>query len=340
MRLKTFSAPTMQDAMAEVRRTLGPDAIIVSSRDRDDRGHVQVTAALEADIVPEAPRPAPQPQAPAENNRDSESMIRMLLDHHRLPREVADVIYKATAANDIDDPIMALASAFDGMMHFLPFENRPLRPLMLIGSPGAGKTVTTAKLAADSILAGRSVAIITADTVRAGAITQIETYAKLLETRAVTAANPRDLAMAVQNATEADHDLILIDTPGINAYDRDDLTTLQSLLDAVDAEPVLVAPAGLDAVEAHEFSMLYADLGCRRFIATKLDTARRFGSLLAFSHGGPLAIAGVAASPFIGDRISALNPVSMARLIAATPKATAAKIFNRTPGNRNARVKL
>ncbi|MDA5193009.1 flagellar biosynthesis protein FlhF [Govanella unica] len=320
MRLKTFSANSMQDAMAQVRKSLGPDAIIISSRERDESGLVHVTAAL--DREPVAERAPPTAARGPHLVSPPDDALRLLLAHHRLPEDVHNAILKSAAVIDDDDPVMALAAAFDGLLHFLPFEDRPIRPLMLIGAPGAGKTVTLAKLAADAILAGRSVAIITADTLRAGAIDQIRTYAKILEIPAVTAATPQALADAVREAEAADHDLILIDTPGINAYDRDDLATLQSMLDAIDAEPVLVAAAGMDAVEAHEFSMLYADLGCRRFIATKLDTARRFGSLLAFSHGGPLAIAGATASPFIGDRLSSLNPVSMARLIAATPKKT------------------
>lgn len=349
MRLKTFSAKTMQEAMAQVRKALGPDAIIVSSRDRDETGYVHVTAALETDAPPPHPDPAisqpkapppqarpaprPRPQLIREPARD-ETMLQQLLDHHRLPRVVADQILKSANAIDAEEPVLALAAAFDGLLHFLPFEARPVRPLALIGLPGAGKTVTVAKLAAEAILDGRSAAIITADTLRAGAVEQIRTYAKLLEVIPASAKTPQDLAVAVTEAEAAGHDLVLIDTPGINPYDRDELATLQAMLDAVDGEPVLVAPAGMDAAEAHEFSMLFADLGCRRFIATRLDTARRFGSLLAFGQGGPLAIAGVSASPFIGDRIETLNPVSLARLIAATPKQRAGERRAPTAQNR------
>lgn len=34
MRLRTFTAPTIKDAMAMVREALGPDAIIISSYER------------------------------------------------------------------------------------------------------------------------------------------------------------------------------------------------------------------------------------------------------------------------------------------------------------------
>ncbi|MBV9523366.1 MAG: GTP-binding protein, partial [Alphaproteobacteria bacterium] len=49
MRLRTFTAPTMPEAMALVRRHLGGDAVILSTRRAN--GSVALTAALEE--VPE-----------------------------------------------------------------------------------------------------------------------------------------------------------------------------------------------------------------------------------------------------------------------------------------------
>ncbi len=47
MRLKTFTAPTMAKAMDQVRRELGEDAIIVSTRSGTGGRGVSITAALE-----------------------------------------------------------------------------------------------------------------------------------------------------------------------------------------------------------------------------------------------------------------------------------------------------
>ena len=52
MRLKTFTAPSMPEAMRLVRDQLGPDAIIVSSQPADKGKGVIVTAAIE-----QAPEP-------------------------------------------------------------------------------------------------------------------------------------------------------------------------------------------------------------------------------------------------------------------------------------------
>ncbi len=45
MRLRVFEAPTSQQALARMREALGPDAIVVASRDVE--GGVCITAAVE-----------------------------------------------------------------------------------------------------------------------------------------------------------------------------------------------------------------------------------------------------------------------------------------------------
>lgn len=52
---------------------------------------------------------------------------------------------------------------------------------MLIGPPGAGKTLTIAKLATRSTPSGRKVGVITTDTARAGGIDQLAAFTKLLK---------------------------------------------------------------------------------------------------------------------------------------------------------------
>ena len=51
MLLRTFSARTAAEAMEQVRNVLGDEAIILSTQD-DASGGVQVTAALEAALLP------------------------------------------------------------------------------------------------------------------------------------------------------------------------------------------------------------------------------------------------------------------------------------------------
>ena len=58
MRLKSFTAPTMKQAIGMIRAELGPNAVIVSTvQSRSGGGSVRITAAVEQ---AEAATPLPQ----------------------------------------------------------------------------------------------------------------------------------------------------------------------------------------------------------------------------------------------------------------------------------------
>jgi fused signal recognition particle receptor len=62
-----------------------------------------------------------------------------------------------------------------------PAAEVPLRVVFLVGVNGTGKTTTTAKIAAREKASGRSVLLAAADTFRAGAIEQLQTWADRLD---------------------------------------------------------------------------------------------------------------------------------------------------------------
>jgi len=333
MRLKTFTAKTMAEAMAEVRATLGPDAIIVTSRSGGKGGGVRVTAALEgnAPVPARAARKAPPRPvmgarladlvAQAEDLAYEQSLDRLeaVLEHHGLPRSLRDMVMKLSRSVDSNSAHMALAAAFDGMFTFRPLTDSAEAPVILVGAPGAGKTVSIAKIAAAALLAGKKVRLITSDTIRSGGVDQLKGFARLIKLEVVVAASPGEISDATAEA-EPDHDLVLVDTPGCNPFSAEDLDHTRRVIDAVGGEPVLVAAAGGDPADAREIGEIFADLGCRRFIATRLDTARRYASLIAMAQAGPLAFAGASAAPYVAEGVQPLNPVSLARLFTARPK--------------------
>lgn len=324
MRLKTYTAKSMQEAMAKVRADLGPDAIILNSHKTTNNG-VEVTVAIESEepAAPAPKRPEMAEPAPVASDNPASSRlheVRAILDHHGPAPIVVDAVLRIAAQIDSDDATLAIAAALDDHFHFLPIEDVPTKPLLLVGLPGAGKTVMAARLAADAILSGMKVRLITTDSLKAGAGAQIASYAEILKISPEIATSPRELELMLRGRPEID--MTIIDTPGTNPYDPEDLSVLQEIIATSAAEPVFVMPAGTDSMEARELGVLFADLGCRRLIATKLDMARRYGSLLSAALAGPLAFAGVTASPYIGDRMESLNPVSLARLLTAEPKAS------------------
>jgi flagellar biosynthesis protein FlhF len=239
-----------------------------------------------------------------------------------VPAELADRLSRLGARFSAGDAVMALAGALDEAFTFAPLADLPLaRPLMLVGPPGAGKTIAAAKLMMRARRAERPFAAVTTDTRRAGGVEQLQAFTAILGAELTAGDESEALAAAVEAAGDRE---LYIDTAGANPYEAEELETLRAQVRATRAEPVLVLPAGNDPLEAADIARAFASVGARRMIATRLDMSRRFGSLLAAAAAGQLAFAGVGISPFVADGIAALNPLSLARLLLPATAAVAA----------------
>ena len=306
MRLKTFTAPSMNEAMQLVKTHLGPDAIIVSTQKGEAGLGVRLTAAIEA-VEEEDTWDYDDDQV------DPIDEIVEALTHHNVPAELSEKLTRIAAALDADDAKLALAGALDQHFKFQPLPVSGDRPIVLVGLPGAGKTVTTAKLATRQVMKKKKLNVITTDTVRAGGFDQLAAFTRLLKVDLQSASSPAELQDAVSVSTSGA--LTLVDCAGGNPFDPDDLAAQRHLLDGIDAEIVLVMAAGGDPLEAIELAKAYARIGARRLIATRLDIARRLGGILAAVDAGRLTFAEVGIGTNVADGLGPLNPVSLARLL-------------------------
>jgi flagellar biosynthesis protein FlhF len=191
-------------------------------------------------------------------------------------------------------------------------------PVMVVGGPGVGKTVTTAKLAARARLAGHAVRVVTTDTLRLGAIEQLAKLLEVMGLAADTADSPAALAAWLKAQRDAQAPAaVFIDTPGTNVLAASERGDLARFIQAGEIEPVLVQAAGADCAEAAADAALFAELGVRRLMVTRLDAARRLGSLLAAAGAAHLGIAEVSLSPYLSEPLNALTPVALARILLA-----------------------
>ncbi|MBN8890859.1 MAG: GTP-binding protein [Rhodospirillales bacterium] len=288
MRLKLYRATGMAEAMRRVREELGVDALILSTRRVADG--VEVTAGLE-------PAEAPPPPALADPAR------MQALGWHAVPAAIARKLQAGPLP-------FALSVA-------LRFERLALAvgaaPLLLVGPPGAGKTLTCARLATRLVMSGVMPMVITADGRRAGATEQLAAFTRLLGINLLVASQPASLARAL--ARRRDGAPVLIDGPGTDAFDRVQRDEMAALAAACGAGMALVLPAGLDAAESAELAEAHAQSGARLLVATRLDTARRLGGVLAAAGAGlALAEAGIGAGA--ADGLTPMTPELLAdRLI-------------------------
>ncbi len=308
MRLKSFTAKTLPEAMRRVRDELGLDAVILSTQPAEGGTGVRITAALEDSPLEDLTFDGPAGAAVSIDE------IGEALAYHRVPPGLFDRLVGAAATLRAADETLALGGALDEALEFAALPDGPTpRPLMLIGPPGAGKTAAAAKLCVRVRLAGGAASLITMDTAKSGGLAQISAFAEALGARLESASDVDDLANVVA-ACPTDH-LVLIDTAGANPFDGKAMASLARAARAADAEPIAVLPAGGDSADCAEAAVAFAEIGARRLIASKVDAARRFGGLLSAAQAGRLALMAASASPNISDGLLPFNPVSLARLL-------------------------
>lgn len=320
MRLKSFIAPSMAEAMQLVRRELGDDAIIVSTQRAAGGKGVRITAALEPTDVDEAIG-----EALADADRlPAAEVVREALTDHGVPPRLVERLINLVRSSGIEDANLACAAALESGFAFAPLPDQIApRPFMLVGPPGGGKSMAVAKLAARSALKSRRVAVITCDNLRAGATEQLAAFTRILEIELVTARGPQSLRRAVETAT-ARHDIVFIDSPGLNPFKTSDMEYLAALVEAANVEPILVMAAGGDAQEAAEIGEVYGAAGATRLLATRLDTTRRLGSIMAAADAGPLMFCDVSATPHVVNGVTPISAGTMAYMILPqTPSAQA-----------------
>ncbi len=367
MRLRTFISDTMEEAVVQVREAMGDTAIIVSSLEGENGGF-EVTAALDTrassyedaatddaisleEILNTKLNANKQNDSPAAPARDhpgeriddtqshptehsghflEESALLSALEEQGVPRLLMEAITADALKFDTDDAIIALSRTLETRFRFDPLPVAPRHPVMIVGLPGSGKTVTIAKLAARAVIDGALAQIICTDAERTGASAQSDAYGELLNV-SVSHAETVD-AMGLLLDQRADRTAIeaadtreacFIDTAATNPFLHANAKLLKRQIDAARllsaAEPVLVLAAGGDARGMAEATQAFAKTGIKRMIVTQLDIARRLGGVIAAAEISGLAFAQISATPYLARGLVSVTPQRLAHLILGEP---------------------
>lgn len=301
MRLKLYRAPGVTEAMARVRAELGLDALILATRRVADG--VELTAALDTDDDTPAPLPDPERER--------------MLTWHGVPRRLVEKL-----------AVGRLEATLPKVLRFgaLEFTGESPQPLLLAGPPGAGKTLTVARLATRLVMAGsQPPLIITTDGRRAGATEQLAAFTRLLGLTLIVASHPATLARALTRRQPGAP--VLIDAPGTDPFDPAQNDEVAGLAVTANALTALVLPAGLDPAESVDLAAAFAAAGATLLVGTRLDLARRLGGLVAAAEAGKLTLTEAGIGPGAADGLEALTPGLLAdrlsRTSAPRPKSSA-----------------
>ena len=201
----------------------------------------------------------------------------------------------------------------------------PLFVTFLVGVNGSGKTTTTAKLAAREKAAGRSVLLAAADTFRAGAIDQLQTWADRLDLPVVRHKEGADPSAVLFDALAAAKaravGVLLVDTAG-RLHTKKNLMDELAKMRRVAAREVPGAPHEtllvLDAttgvnglVQARKF---VEAAGATGVVLTKLDGSAKGGVILAIYRELKLPVLYVGVGEAVDDLVP-FDPADYAKAL-------------------------
>jgi flagellar biosynthesis protein FlhF len=181
---------------------------------------------------------------------------------------------------------------------------------MLTGPPGAGKTLTTVRLAMRLVMTGAAPIVITTDAKRAGATEQLAAFTRILGVPLLFAKHPVGLAQALTQ--RRDGVAVLIDTAGSDPREAAQADELIGLAISVNAHVALVMPAGLDSGEAAEVALAHAECGAKFLIISRLDLVRRLGGVISAAAASQLPLTEAGIGTDMRDSLVPLTPSLLA----------------------------
>ncbi len=199
-----------------------------------------------------------------------------------LAKEIADKAQAITAQKVLDARAVARQLVLDRLGEPYPLKLKKLEQnvLLFAGSTGAGKTTTVAKLAGMlKFTANLRVGIVNTDTYRIGAMEHIRIFADLMEIPLIMAYSEEDVETAIK--TLADRDVVLVDTAGKSARDREYQKELGGLIKLTKASEVfLVLSVSTSKKSCKELIENYSFIEDYKLIITKLDEIEFPGNVL------------------------------------------------------------
>ncbi|GAM99556.1 signal recognition particle receptor protein FtsY [alpha proteobacterium U9-1i] len=235
--------------------------------------------------------------------------IAAALEKERFDKELGVDEARKFLAGEIADILRPREAALD-----LNSGPKP-RVVLVIGVNGSGKTTTIGKLAKLLTDSGAKVVIGAADTFRAAAIEQLQTWAQRAGAEFIASKQGADAAgiafEAVKRAKETNADVALIDTAGRLQNKTElmaELAKIIRVMRKIDEDAphetllVLDATVGQNALSQTESFRAVADI--TGLVMTKLDGTAKGGVLIALAerHAIPIHFVGV------GEKAEDLQP--------------------------------
>jgi len=355
MRLKSFFADTIEEAIAQARQEMGPDAMLVNSKPTSAEGrHLGAYEVVICAEKTDLPGSGSEMAAPAAPRLDSPSLNKLSRDVSELRRQMERLALAlarsgtglASQASDAEQARILSSFADAELDLHLAYEmigrlgtplsasaarnellrmvrvntelgapGAPGRIVAVVGPPGAGKTSALVKLAVQYGITAR----------RPSLILSVDTYriAASEELRSYAAilgigCQILDTTAALAQSLE-DHqgqNFVFIDTPGLCRSEMDDYQDLaQCLASHPGVDTHLVLPAPMRAADLSRVATQYAIFQPKKLLFTRLDETETFGPMLSQSLKMDIPISFLSRGQRIPEDLEPADPETIVDLV-------------------------
>ena len=336
MQLCTFSATSSAEVLTQSRQELGPDAIILDTK--EENGVVTMTAALDRPAPKSNGSGAKQPAGWLEWHNEWDFIRQHLLELagpslrlEELPprqRVAVEFLQRTGMNNEASLALVARlrrnpeATILEPLSELVPmraFTSKSWRQRIHIitGPFGVGKTMTALRLALLSRQKNPKcrVALINADTARGNGRLLLRHYSELSDVPYKEAQTPLEILEAAVKYLNENYDKIIIDIPSLGKNETlEDVITACGLPEEDTAVHLTLSPQ-YGEQELRAMVKRYASSLPTSLIWTKLDEAEHYGAIINVACLTKLPISALSYGGNIGNSFTDAKSTVIWRLI-------------------------
>lgn len=346
MIVKKYIGATAYEAMNQLKRELGSDAVVLNTRTVRQKGFlgffkkpiVEITAACESrhsmfskphtdNGINKVNSELLTLKNMIENisstiGESKSEIIPSLKSHHGelikngvdyfiatsiLKKLNGQVDFDSKDDEDISNIIKYTISEYIGQAQPINIEKQGQKVIFFIGPTGVGKTTTLAKIAAKLVMEKQyKIGLITSDTYRVGAVDQLKTYSDILKLPLEVVYNNSDFNKTIAKFKEKD--FILVDTVGQNHRETNQEDGLYKIMNSIkNKETYLVLSGTTNFNVLRSIIEHYDFIENYRIIFTKIDEAKELGNILNVKYLTENPISYITTGQNVPEDIEILN---------------------------------
>jgi len=302
----TITAPTLNEALIEVKKRYGEEVAIERTEEINEQ--VRVTVALfEGDQPIIVPSLKKSEKNLIDNPLSAIKIVEEICGEHYLGQDFQDFWLKRLS------PYLTLTgiNLSESLSECVNFESQwirkilSLKPVVFLGSFGVGKTQILAKVAALLKACDRAVEIYNMDTIKTSGQGLLQAYAHKLDVPYYFGKEGwKSLQENIRNQTDV---VKLIDTQGVNFSNSKDLDWILTYVEKFVFDPVLVVPCDGCVSLTSNYTNFIKKFGIRHLILSKLDLAGSLSMPVRLAWHSEVPVAMVNSSPNLSENLQYFN---------------------------------